>query len=91
MTTPNTWEERFENTQLITKAGCWLECSDYEGTVEDIKSFIASEISLAVQEERERIHDLITKEINIARSENESTSRLTSLWVKVQELKSNQK
>ena len=35
------------------------------------------------EQERERIKDLIVKEINIARSENEKTSRLTSLYNKI--------
>ena len=35
------------------------------------------------KQEQERIKDLIVKEINIARSENEKTSRLTSLWNRI--------
>ena len=54
MTTQDTME-RFEKTQLVTKAGCWLECSDYEGTVEEMRAFLRSEISLAVQAEREHL------------------------------------
>ena len=44
MTNFSQWEktrdEELNKTMLITKAGCWLECSDYEGTVNDIKSFL---------------------------------------------------
>ncbi len=35
------WEKEFSKTMLITRAGAWLECSDYEGTVAEIKSFIS--------------------------------------------------
>ena len=45
MTTLRTEEEinkELDKTMLITKAGSWLESSDYDGTVEEIKDFIHS-------------------------------------------------
>ena len=36
------WIERFDKLMLVTKANCWLECSDYEETVNETKSFIKS-------------------------------------------------
>lgn len=53
------WEKAFEKTMLITKAGAWLECSDYEGTVDDMRHFIHQTIEEAVKEERKRIADAL--------------------------------
>ena len=58
---------------------------------------VAKEIESRNQDAKARedvVHEillLITQEANIARSENEKTSRLTSLWNKVEKLKTNQK
>lgn len=46
------WEKALDKTQLITKAGAWIECSDYEGTVNEIKSLIFSLICKAKQEKQ---------------------------------------
>ena len=62
--------------------GAMFECGDYEALVE----FVRNLLSQKTEEIRKEIILLIAKECNIARSENQTTSRLTSLAVKVSEL-----
>lgn len=48
-----------------------------------VRDVVKNEISKAVEAERERIKLLVVDEINIAHSESQKTSRLTSLYNKI--------
>ncbi|MDD5069032.1 MAG: hypothetical protein PHN89_05570 [Candidatus Pacebacteria bacterium] len=50
------WRIRFEETKLVTLAGSWLECSDYENTVEEIRKFTEKELKATRKEENEKIN-----------------------------------
>ncbi|MFA6190701.1 MAG: hypothetical protein WC711_04315 [Candidatus Staskawiczbacteria bacterium] len=50
MNEKQTMEERFEDTNFAKNGGCWLECSDFEGSCLEMKDFVRSE--LKSQQER---------------------------------------
>lgn len=48
-----------------------------------LEEFYSQAYSAGVETEHKLVQELITSEINIAHSENQPTSRLTSLWNKL--------
>ena len=54
-----------------------------EDTSSDIITALASYAVVLVEEEKDRVKRLIVDEANIARSEDQPTSRLTSLYNKI--------
>lgn len=58
------WEDRFRETKFAKGGGLSFECSDYEGMYTDLLDFIASELSKARQEERERTIDEVFDELD---------------------------
>ena len=84
------WIEEFDK-KFVEKTENGLELiADYiQGELlyaSDIKEFIKNLLTQKTEEIRKEIILLIAKECNVARSENQTTSRLTSLAVKISEL-----
>ena len=95
----NKWEEEFDKkwTEVQCSAhertsSALCICNELEDINSDygykeIKIFIRSLLSQTSQETIEKIKEFIVAEINIARTEGDKTSRLTSLFMRITELK----
>ena len=76
----NSWEEELK--EYIDD----LDCVQGIHTGDSLKNFINYLLSQTRQETIEKIKELIVAEINIARTEGDKTSRLTSLFMRITEL-----
>ena len=90
MTTPNTWEERFESIFTLGGGGTGQVCMLEEVYKERVAKgrFL---VSLAVQEERERVINIVKEVARVDTGSNGRFNACSETLAKLQELKSNEK